>query len=241
MNNAVQFNPTDFEENPYDFFSYLKYKGEPFTGTVVDKRWTCSFKKGQAEGRYVEYFEDGQIAIDATYENGIFKSGKEWHSNGQLKSDDRHLYDRDGSLIRIDECWLYKNGVKRNQESTDGYHTFSSKGELAMKTIVNMTGDYKNTIVYYDSVLASCYKELLINLYPDFDTHFYNLEHYIWGWVIGKYALNHSSGMRILGILEHHQNQQIVRTARILTERIHKDDFNPDKYLNNLGYHSKIE
>jgi antitoxin component YwqK of YwqJK toxin-antitoxin module len=234
----------NLEYNLWDT-NYLKYNGELFTGTIIyDDTNPISYteyKNGDYDGESVSYHKNGNLAEKSFYKDGEYISGKEWYNNEQLKSDDIHLYDEDGKLIRINGSWLYPNGVKRNGQGNGENYLFSSKGELAIKTIINMSGDYKNTIVFFDNIVSECYQELLINLYPDFDEMFYNTEYYIWGWVAKKYSIDKNSGLLLYTELEQHQNKNIVSTAKALLEMIKKNELNPEEYLKNLGYHTILK
>jgi hypothetical protein len=115
---------------------------------------------------------------------------------------------------------------------------YSSKGETAIKT--SMSNDNKVTVTYYDTVLVLCYSELLINLYPDYDQLFYNIEHAIWGWVGMKYKENEIKGMSILESLGTHCNLNIAKIAQNLIIRIKRNELNIDDYLKNIGYHVKL-
>jgi antitoxin component YwqK of YwqJK toxin-antitoxin module len=234
----------NLEFNPWGK-NYLQFNGKLFTGTIVyDDTNPISYteyKNGDYDGNSIFYHKNGQLAQKSIYNEGVYISGKEWYDNGQLKSDDIHLYERNGKLIRVNGSWLYPNGAERDGKGNGEYYLFSSKSELAIKTLVNKTGDYKNTNIFFDTIISSCYQELLINLYPDFDCLFYNTEYYIWGWVAKKYSLDNNTGLMLYKELEKHQNNNIVSTAKTLLELIRKNEFNAEKYLNNLGYHTVLE
>ncbi len=156
--------------------NYLKYRGSLFTGTLLYNDTTppsyVEYQNGDYHGNSVTYSRNGTLIEQSTYENGNYASGTEWYDNGQLKSDAGHLYANDGKLIQKKGSWLYPNGMKRNNYEHDESNLFSSKGELAIKTILTRTANYKTTKIYYDTVLNDCYEELLINLYPDHDSFF---------------------------------------------------------------------
>jgi len=236
-------NEKDFEYNVYAPEIYFKYKKALFTGTVIeeDEKSYTEYTEGNEDGRSVEYYDNGQIESDSLMSKGRYVSGKEWYYNGQLKSDDKHLYNEDGKLIRIDNSWLYPNGFKKNDKSDLGYNIYSSKGNLAITTITKMTSNHKNTNIYYDNILLESYEEILINLYPELDTLFYNTEYYIWGWVIKKYSIDKESGLSILNSLDKHRNNKTQNTARTLIETIKSNTFNSEEYLNNLAYHTVLK
>ncbi len=221
MQNAIPYNDIDFEENIYNFFTFMKYKGELFTGTLIDNNLTIEYKNGNAHGRSVEYYDNGQIASDRFYENGEYKDGKEWYPNGQIKYDsigkewylngqlkrdstgqDSYWWDIDGMLAKTNDSWLYKNGQKVNDRNMAGYTCiYSSIGDLAIKTIGNNNGTHK--AIYFDPVLSYCYEELLFNLYPDLNPNFPIL-YTIFGWVGQTYSQNKIKGkMLIHKLMEH--------------------------------------
>lgn len=234
----------NLEYNLWDT-NYLKYNGELFTGTIIyDDTNPISYteyKNGDYDGESISYHKNGNLAEKSFYKDGEYISGKEWYNNEQLKSDDIHLYDEDGKLIRINGSWLYPNGVKRNGQGNGENYLFSSRGELAIKTIINMSGDYKNTIVFFDNIVSECFQELLINFNPDFDDMLCNADYYIWGWVAKKYSVDKKNGLSLYKELEKHPNKNISSTARTLLEMIKNNKLNPEKYLKNLGYHTILK
>lgn len=239
----LKYNPIDFEEGPYDPLSYMKYKGEWFTGTLLgdDERSYTEYKDGKADGRYVEYYNNGQIACDCIFEKGECISEKSWYRSGELRCEDAHLYSKEGKLIRKDGLWLYPNGQMRDGRGEGVHYVFSSEGELAVKTIVNMSGDYKNTVIYYDDVLSRCFQELFINHYPEEDQMFYNLEYLIWGWAMAKYRDDKEQGLTLLRKLTNHGDEAIYETARLLLRSLKTGEIIPSDYLDNLGYHTVIQ
>jgi hypothetical protein len=234
----------NLEFNPWGT-NYTQYKGRLFTGTIMyDDTPAVSYteyKDGDLDGNHVIYHKNGNLAEQSVYKDGEYITGKKWYDNGQLQSDDVHLYDNAGKLIRINGSWLYPNGIKRNERGKGENYLYSTKGELAIKTIINMSGDHKNTNVFFDKIVSECYKDLLINLYPDFDDMFYNTEYYIWGWVAKKYSLDNRKGIELYQELKRHTNKNIGNTAKVLLEQINKNEFNAEKYLDNLGYHTILE
>ena len=231
----------------YDIYGTdnLTYKGEPFTGTILGDEMSLisytEFTAGYFDGDSVSYHGDGQIAEKSFYKNGECLSTTEWYENGQLKSDENHLYNIDGQLLKINGSWLYPNGTKRNEQGNGENYLFSSKGELAIKTIINMTGDYKNTNIYYDNVLSNCYEEILTNFHADFDSLFYNTEYYIWGWVVKKYSIDNGKGAELLNTLAEHCNQNIAQTAKSLIKSFEENKIIPENYVNGIGYHTILE
>ena len=224
--------------------NYLLYKGELFTGTLVyDDTNPVSYteyKNGDCDGEQVSYYKNGQLAEKSMNKNGKRVSTMEWYENGQLKYKDGYLYDPEGKVIQINGDWLYPNGTKRDGCGEGEYYLFSSKGELAIKTIIKETRDFKNTIVYIDAVLSGCYQELLINYYPDHDSLFYNVEYKIWGWAAKKYWWNKRKGLEIFRELAKHPNRNISKRAEMILDQIEKKEFRARDYIKNFGYRTKI-
>ena len=235
----LKYNSIDFDENLHDPLSCLKYKGEWFTGTLLsdDNRSYTEYTDGDVDGKCIEYYQDGQIEGDYVYDKGKCISEKTWYPNGILRSDGIHLFDINGKLIRENGSWLYPNGTKRNTRSKGEHYEFSPKGELAIKTIVNMSGDYKNTIVYYDNILVEYFEELFINYYPEEDQLFYNLEYKLWGWVMTKYNVDKNQGLELFRKLANFSNTKISENAQLLMPKLESGEIIPENYISNLSYH----
>ena len=76
---------------------YKKSTDVPFTGKVTGQE-QGSFKDGRKHGRWVSYYDNGQVWMKGTYKNG--KREGTWFD-----------YHKDGT---VDEKWTgtFKNGVK---------------------------------------------------------------------------------------------------------------------------------
>jgi hypothetical protein len=234
MNGGIIFNETDFEENIYDFFTFMMYKGEPFTGTLIqpEYNWTTEFKNGNADGRNVEYYANGQLAHYEVYQDGQYISGKEWYPNGQIRYDsigkrwyengqlkqdftgvNRLLYDKDGTLARQNNTWLYKNGQKINDQLADGTIVlFSSTGEIALKweKLAEKEFDPESKTYhfykayYYDNVLNLFCDELFTDYYIhiEFDESYRILK--LLGWIGAIYAEDKQRGHDLIDRLINH-------------------------------------
>jgi len=144
MNEPIIYNSTDFEENLYNFFTYMRYKGELFTGTVImegDKtannvlgnKEVVEFKNGNAHGRYLEYhWSNGRLTYDGVYEDGICLFEKAWYADGRIR--------RDWDYSVLGNEW-YEDGTLK--EHWDGKNTtlWDTDGILVRK---NDTWFYKN-------------------------------------------------------------------------------------------------
>jgi len=84
----------------------------PFTGRINNKSYKGSFVEGKKHGLHKEY-SSGNLIKKGKYNYGIpIGNHKEWHSNGQLRSDINYnnglrvglskAWDYDGHLFRID-------------------------------------------------------------------------------------------------------------------------------------------
>lgn len=212
---------------------YLQYKGVFFTGTLfyddTNPVSYTEYKDGNRDGERIVYYKNGQLAEKNIYRNGRFISSQEWHENGQLKYSDGNLYAPEGKVIQIEGSWLYPNGAKRNDSKDRIDFLYSSKGELAIKTI----SGYREKNTCYDKVLSECYHELLINYYPDFDKDFCDVENKIWGWAAKKYWWNRRKGMEIYQNLAKHPNQNIAKKAEEILEQINKKEFRARDHFKN--------
>lgn len=194
----IKYNTTDFEENMYDFFTCLWYKGKLFTGILLDddEKGTTEFKNGNADGRSLSYYENGQLEEDCIYEDGNYIKGKHWYSNGQMKYDSelKTTWDEDGKIIIKDRSWLYKNGNLRFSHDSEGNGLyFSSQQELAIKVIYSKGKPHLTKHFYYNKVLLNCYKELLEHIYIDHEKNFnfsQLIEHNVISWIIKLYSKN---------------------------------------------------
>jgi len=238
MNSSpIEYNEIDFEENIYDFFTYLMYKGKPFTGTLKDGSSIIEFKDGNANGHSVDYYDNGQIASDEIYNNGNYVEGKEWHQNGQIRYDssESKQWNEDGKLIQENGQWLYSNGNPKQRNIENGCLYLAPNSSVVFKIIYNNEGDFKNTVEYYDENLFKFYNDILFNEYADLDSLFYNTEWYFWGWVWKIYSYNEDKAFEILSDLRKHLNKSVSETAFKLISRM-KDEGNKGTWKE-YGYH----
>lgn len=258
MDEPIILNETDFEENLYDFFTHMRYKGQLFTGTLIQPayNWTTEFKDGNAHGRNIEYYDNGQLAHDEVFENGNYKSGKEWYRNGQLKYDsigkkwyedgqlktdltgvDRLFWDKDGVLACQNDTWFYKNGQSINEKLPDGTTLlFTSAGELAAKQ-ENLAHQVYNPVTkthslhrsyFYDDVLRRSIDELFTKPYPEFDN---GPNHILWlfSWVGAVYAENIKKGHILLNhLLQHQEKSTQEHAAYLLSLAAKKESGSPE-------------
>ena len=101
-----------------DGLYYKKFTNIPFTGKVTEGREQGRLKNGKKVGVWVEYYGNGRVSKEVTYENGkkVTWVQYKYHSNGQLRTKETY---KDG---KFDGPWV-------------GYH---ENGQLLMK------GTYKD-------------------------------------------------------------------------------------------------
>lgn len=132
----IQYNETDFEANLQDYYTCMSYKGEPFTGTLVDGNMTTQFKNGNAHGKSVEYYDNGQLADESYFDNGDYVGDKTWYPNGKIESEravgknDSFQYDIDGNIILKNDNFFYKNGNFRKRNIPYKTEFYNYEGEL---------------------------------------------------------------------------------------------------------------
>ena len=74
---------------------YKKFTDVPFTGEislkVTGEKISGKIQNGKKDGRWVLYYNSGQLNSDGNYKDGM-KDGKstEWYSNGQIKSEENY-------------------------------------------------------------------------------------------------------------------------------------------------------
>ena len=91
------------------------YRGEPFTGTIVDRRhdggWNeMEIRSGLHDGLTRTYRPDGSLAAEDWYDAGTRVRKRRWHPNGQPELDFRrtedwhqlagHRWTQDGEPVR---------------------------------------------------------------------------------------------------------------------------------------------
>lgn len=237
----IQFNDTDFEENIYDIYTFLNYKGKAFTGTLLYDNQIISYKNGHAHGRVLSYYYDDCLASDSIFENGRYQSGKEWYIDGQLKTEisERGIFswDTDGLLAQKNGNWLYKSGNIKLKHTTKNCEYFNDNQEVAIQVTYINNGDYRNQVKYYDAILIACYENLLINLYPTLDTLFYNTLWYFWGWVWRTYANDKHKTLAILQNLTQHQNEEVRLKAKQLLKTMPAIKDANQAWQKHTGYH----
>lgn len=111
-----EFNKKDFKVNPLNFLTGMKYKGKPFTGTLIinfkqaDRKF-IDFKDGNVHGNYLAYWTRGQIAVDSVYEDGKLLIEKRWYSNGQME--------RDWNYAESGKAWYDTGQLKEHWNGKD--------------------------------------------------------------------------------------------------------------------------
>ncbi len=193
----------NLEYNPYDA-SFLKYKGELFTGTLLyDDTNPVSYTEytnGDYDGEFVSYYKNGQLAEKTIYKNGEYITGKEWYDNGQLRYNSENgniILDKDGIITNKGGIWFYKNGQIRIITEDKETKIYSEKGNLAIliePSDVIVNGYPTSKITYYHKVLKEDYKNLTeyIYLHAEDNSNFRSSGFYLLNsWIIRLYITNH--------------------------------------------------
>lgn len=234
----IEFNEIDFEENIYDFFREMHYKGKPFSGVLKDGNSIIEFKNGNASGLALSYFPDGKISSEDHYENGEFVQGKNWYNNGKLMSlctgQEISMYAKDGKLAYESKpeiaVWYYKNGIKKQYENRKLSQTscYTSTGQLAIEI------ERENDLYfakYYDDILICNFKEIITNIYPELDClssssggHDHFPDHCFQLWVLKLLIEKPSTGKTILNQLKGMVDSKIIDIVD--TVEMHLSDFN---------------
>ncbi len=184
----IEYNETDFQVNLQDYYTCMYYKGEPFTGTLVDENITTQFKNGNAHGKSVEYYDNGQLANESYFDDGNYVSYKTWHLNGNIKSEcsggknDSFEYDIDGNIILQNNNFFYKNGNFRTRNIPYKTEFYNDKGEL-MVVIQQHLKKYEKPLFHINKEkFSECYDDLYFELYPYVSSYKDNLGQSIIGW-----------------------------------------------------------
>lgn len=208
----------ELEYNIYDSCC-LKYKGILFTGTVLfDDTNPISYteyKDGEYDGNNVSYHFNGKLSEQSIYKEGQYISGKECYNNGQLKYDfkERTYWDKDGIKAYQNGCWLYKNGIIKIKYEDTQSTIFNSKGEIAITTEYCKPVNQKK---YYHSNLIEYYSEILVDLYPELESHFSNIKFAVFGWISQVYVNDNKLGEELLLNLFSHNSKDIQDFAKHL-------------------------
>jgi len=234
----IDFNEIDFEENIYDFFKNMMYKGKPFTGILREEGSTTEYKNGNANGFAYSYFSDGKIGSETQYRNGELVQSKDWYPNGKLMSkydkEGWFMYAKDGTLAYESKSgvavWYYKQGKIKQSENKDSSQTicYSPSGKIAIK-IERTKGIF--IAEYFDNILLSDFKEIVTNFYPELNSlssssggHDHFPEHCFQLWVLKLLVEKPNIGKVILKELKDFADDKIKNMAK--TIEMHIVDFN---------------
>lgn len=99
-------------------YTFTSEENEPITGTIVIKdsigkiRIDGSLKEGKIDGKWQEFFSNGQLKHDRNYIDDKFQGiNKEYYKNGQLKWVGK--YER-GEKMGLHKNW-YENGKTKSE------------------------------------------------------------------------------------------------------------------------------
>lgn len=106
-----------------------RYKDDQIEGTRIRYHWNgeiaekMEFSNGTESGKWIQYFTDGTLALESTYENGK-RNGefRSWHMNGKQEITGRYVndvrtgvwsfYNSDGTMRKEIK---YNNGIPENR------------------------------------------------------------------------------------------------------------------------------
>ena len=227
----INFNETDFEVNEQDFYTFLMYKGKPFTGKLKDDSEITEFVNGNANGDSLDYYENGQLRNQDVYKNGDSIRSKEWYPNGQLLSDSEfnRVWNSKGRLVKDDDHWLYSNLSPKTKGNyfKEGMTYLTPNGEIAAEELPTETEQH-NTI-YYDEILTKWYSEMLLNPCPELspDSYYTNSNtRFIWGWIWNVFQENPEQSESILATIQKHENEKIAEEAKEMAIDLKSPNFN---------------
>lgn len=138
---------------------YRVNSDQPYTGSVyvefepkkIQKEY--SVKNGQLDGKYTEYYSNGQKKVEANYINGLYDGiQKSYYENGQLRRKEEYsdgsksgeqtsYYELSGN---IQDKYFYKNGSKAGEQLE-----FYESGTIKTKTILNEEPTVEDSVLYY--------------------------------------------------------------------------------------------
>ncbi len=231
MSKPIIFNDVDFHFRDVGSLSYLKYKGEPFCGTLQingdsGKGYELiDYHNGVLHGHRLTFYPDGNVLADKRYDQAHCISQKEWYSNGQPKKEryaaTEYFWDTDGTLVKDNLRWLYKSGQPLEEQVHNQILYFSLQGELAVKMVHTKSAPnrYCNVFYYYDHVLRKCFEELFTNHYPQLDEQFPR-QQLLPDWLNAVYLENQELAKSLLDTLINHPTQQTRETAARLKNNV---------------------
>jgi len=113
--NPTKYNP---KLNKSENYAITSEENEPITGTIVIKdsigkiRIAGTLKEGKIQGKWQEFFSNGQLKHDRNYIEGKFQGiNKEYYKNGQLKWIGKYVL---GEKTGFHKKW-YENGKAKSE------------------------------------------------------------------------------------------------------------------------------
>lgn len=215
----IDFNLTDFESNDQDFYTFMKYKGKPFTGTLKDEGEIIQFENGHANGKAEAYNTHGQLIHQDIYKDGESVSSKEWYANGQLLYDSEfeRVWDSKGVLVKDNGHWLYSNQAPKTKGNyfKEGMVYLAPNGAKVAESV--STDTEEDQVTYYDEVLFKWYHEILINPCPELSSSIYYTNSYtrfIWGWIWKLFLEDPQQANDVLLSISKHENVEMAKDAK---------------------------
>ncbi|KAB8151256.1 hypothetical protein EZY14_019385 [Kordia sp. TARA_039_SRF] len=227
-NSIVVFNNEEFEENEQDFYTFLMYKGKPFTGTLKDGNSTIEFVDGNAHGESFAYGKKGMLTEYAVYENGDCLFWKSWYPNGHIKEDSKlgRIWNREGVLVKDRDNWLYPSNQAPKTKGNpylDDLIYLAPDGSIVAKTIASYE---KPNYIFCDEAMFTWYHEILVNPIPEVPSFFYfsnSNTRFVWGWIWTVFQRNQKEAFTVLRNITQHENKEIAAEAAEMLNDLQKN------------------
>lgn len=136
--------------------TYYAYKGQPYTGKIVDyyfyngnRKFLGEFDNGDKSGYWQYYFENGDLKSEIRYRNGIIEFEQTYFPDGSLKIDLNSEYG-DSTYFRH----YYKNGQLKH-----------SKDQLPNHNYLYRTKKYR-----FDGAIFQCFHQDSVTIIKSAET-----------------------------------------------------------------------
>lgn len=205
--------------NEYDSLVDVYYKGEAFSGTIVDGLETISYKDGKVHGQYSIHFNSGQLRSDEIYENGEIVSSTTYYENGhketELQNGSYYKWTDKGVLIQKGKEHYFENGKIRilygNENDDFAIKYFTPEGDwiYTQRKDVWIDNSYERIIDYNYGLMYKWYFELLNKIIID-DSENHRV-HHIWMWFWEVFKKDQNKYFELVNKLLSHPNEEVIR------------------------------